>query len=116
MVWRVLIAVMLMAAIGSAAFQSSTQSPALGKLVEGVQLVSGKAMPGSGPVVIYDISFPVRTKIGVAKTVADDGSFSSAVKPPLVKGHQIVAVDKDGNESAAVTVSASSGSPTPAPQ
>lgn len=100
--------------LGLAAAQSSG-SPTLGKLMEGSQRVYGQAASGSGPIVIYDISFPARTRLGATDAVGSDGSFSSPVKPALVKGHQIIAVDRNGNASAAVTVEASSG-PAPAPQ
>src|ERR1044071_5333261 len=79
-------------------------APTLTNLVEWSSVVTGKAEPGSAPITIYDISFPVKTKIGMANTTTDDGSFSSPVRPPLVKGHQIVAIDNDGNASAPVTV------------
>jgi Bacterial Ig domain len=105
MLKRFFIVGLAIAAIALAA-QTSGPNPTLGKLVEGSQLVSGVASTGSAPIDIYDISFPARTKLGTATAVAGDGSFSSSIKPPLVKDHQIIAVDKNGNTSAAVTVQA----------
>jgi hypothetical protein len=83
------------------------QAPVVNALTEGASTVTGQAAPGSAPIAIYDISFPEKTKIGSADTVATDGSFSSSVRPALIKDHQIVAIDKDGNASVPVTVAAS---------
>src|ERR1044071_942336 len=91
----ILAAAVVVAGTGFALSQSS--KPTLGTLVEGSSTVSGKAAPGKAPVAIFDISSQVRTKIGLAQTLADDGSFSTPVRPSLVKGHQVVAVDSHGN-------------------
>jgi hypothetical protein len=113
---RLLFGLICTAMAGFCLAQSSSQNPTLGTLMEGDQVVSGKASPGSGPITIYDASFPAKTQIGKATAVADDGTFSSSVDPPLVKGHQIIAVDQNGNASAQVTVIAASQRPGPAPQ
>jgi hypothetical protein len=50
------------------------------------------------------LSFQEKTKIGQADTTEQDGSFSTAVRPPLVTGHQIVAIDRNGNAGHPTTV------------
>jgi hypothetical protein len=103
--WRPILAVAVLLA-GTAWAVVQSQAPVVGALVEGATVVAGQAAQGSAPIAIYDISFAEKTKIGMAGTVASDGSFSSPVRPALIKGHQIVAIDKDGNASVPVTVAA----------
>src|SRR5438874_290567 len=78
--------------------------PSLNDLSAGASVVSGKAAPGSTPISVYDLSFEQKTKIGQANAAQDDGSFSTAVRPPLTQGHQIVAVDRNGNAGSPMTV------------
>jgi hypothetical protein len=99
-VTRLLIA--LVFTVSYAAAQSA--APTLGTLVEGSGLVAGSAAAGSAPISIYDLSFAEKTKIGQANTLAADGTFSAPVRPPLVKGHRIVAVDREGNAGVPATV------------
>jgi hypothetical protein len=99
-----------------AAAQTSGSKPTLNTPVNGASVLLGSTAPGTAPITIYDISFPVRTKIGAVSDLANDGKFSCAVKPPLVLGHQIIAVDKNGNASAPLTVVATNPNPAPAPQ
>ena len=101
---KVLAGVILIIAIGLAVAQ--TTAPVLNAVTEGTSVVSGTAAAGSTPISIYDISYQEKTRIGMASAIASDGSFSSTVRPALIKGHQIVAIDKDGNVSTAVTVAA----------
>jgi len=95
MVKRLLIGAVVLGGFISLGAQNA--GPALGSLIGGSSSVSGKASPGSAPISIFDLSFEQKTKIGQADSVGDDGSFSAGVRPPLVKGHQIVAIDKNGN-------------------
>ena len=104
MVKRIIVAMLVVLAVGLAVAQASR--PALGNAVAGATTITGKADPGSAPITIYDISTDVKTKIGVAGTLATDGSFSSPVRPALIAGHQIVAIDNNGNASVPVTVAA----------
>jgi hypothetical protein len=90
--------------LAAAVLLAQSGAPALGQLVEGSNKVTGQAAQGSAPIAIYDVSTAVKTKIGTAATVADDGSFSCPVRPALIKGHQIVAVSQDGQASVPVTV------------
>lgn len=99
---RVLGCAILVIIVGLAVAQ--TTAPVLNAVTEGASVVSGTAATGSTPISIYDISYQEKTRIGMAGTIASDGSFSSPVRPALIKGHQIVAIDKDGNVSVAVTV------------
>jgi hypothetical protein len=101
---KVLAGVILVIAVGLAVAQTAV--PVLNAVSEGASVVSGKAAAGSAPISIYDVSYQEKTRIGMASAIASDGSFSSPVRPALIKGHQIVAIDKDGNVSAAVTVAA----------
>jgi hypothetical protein len=106
---------MIVASAGSVTAQNSSTAPSLNTLVQGASVVSGSAAAGAAPVDVYDISYPVKTKIGTATATADDGKFYCAVKAPLVLGHQIIAIDKNGNTSAPVTVTATNPNPGPAP-
>jgi Big-like domain-containing protein len=101
---RVLAGVIFVIVMGFAVAQ--TTAPVLNAVTEGASTVSGTAAAGSAPISIYDISYQEKTRIGMAGAIASDGTFSSPVRPTLIKGHQIVAIDKDGNVSAAVTVAA----------
>jgi hypothetical protein len=101
--------------IGLSVAMGSSLTPILGTLVQGASIVPGTAAPGSGPIVIYDMSFPVATKIGTTSGMANDGRFVVAVKPPLVQGHQIIAVDHNGNASTPVTVLEANPNPAPVP-
>ena len=93
----------LMLAVMSLA-QSPT-APVLNQGVEGDRTVSGRAIPDSGPLKIYDISYNPRLSIGDGNTSMDNvGNFAISVKPTLVRGHQIIAEDKHGRSSAPMTV------------
>src|SRR2546425_3562438 len=79
-------------------------APALDQGYTGAVTVSGRVAPGSGPVTIYDISYPVQTKLGISQAIDRDGNFAASIKPPLILGHQIVAVDTNGTTSDAMIV------------
>jgi hypothetical protein len=102
MLKRLVIVAIVFPAVVYVAAQSA--GPTLGTLVEGSAVVAGTAAPGSAPISIYDLSFEEKSKIGQANTLADNGMFSAAVRPPLVKGHRIVAVDRMGNAGVPTTV------------
>src|SRR5947209_13195233 len=113
---RVVFSAMLTAITLFCTAQGFTANPTLRTPMDGDQIVWGTASPSSAPIIIYDISLSTKTQIGTTKAVADDGTFSSAVAPTLVKGHQIVAVDQNGKASDPVTVIEASKRPGPAPQ
>ena len=95
----------LFAAVACLAWALIAQSvPALDPAYTGAVAVSGKVSPGAGPVAIYDLSYPAKTKLGDSTSVDGSGNFAVSVKPPLIDGHQIVAVDKNGATSAPATV------------
>jgi hypothetical protein len=78
--------------------------------------VDGVAATGSGPIYIIDTFYKVETRIGRG-VVSRDGKFAAVVKPALIEGHTLVAVDRSGRRSAVFTVEAArnrSGA-TPAP-
>ena len=85
---------------------SQEAPPVLNPLTAGGVTISGKALPSSVPISIYDISYPKRMRIGLVSKTAADGTFSSLVRPALAKGHQIVAIDGNGRPSVPVTVTA----------
>ena len=98
------IGIFVLAAVSLVFVAGETAAPTLSPLVAGASAVTGTATQGSAPIVIYDISYQEKTRIGAASTIAQDGTFSSPVRPSLIQGHQIVAVDKSGNASVPVTV------------
>src|SRR5580692_3506370 len=73
--------------------------PSLGPCYAGAVALSGKVAPGAGPVAVYDISYPAKTKLGESQAVDAKGNFAVSIKPPLIAGHQIVAVDARGATS-----------------
>ena len=73
--------------------------------------VTGAITPGQAPVTIYDISYPVRTKLGSSQSVDKNGVFAVGVKPPLILNHQIIAVDASGSTSQIMVVAAPAGGP-----
>ena len=87
-------------------------TPVLNQGYAGAVAVSGKVIPGNGPVSIYDISYPARTKLGTSQSVDGSGNFAATVKPPLVLNHQIVAVDVNGATSQPMVVAAPPSSPS----
>lgn len=88
----------------AAAALAQPVNPALDKPYDGATSVSGTAAPGSGPVTIYDLFYPVKTRIGSTAALDRNGKFSVVVKPALVKGHPIGAVDGAGHASSPVVV------------
>jgi len=99
---RVLVTAALVASTAIALAQSL--APTLESLIEGSTVVAGKAAQGAAPIEIYDVSFEVKTRIGLVAALNDSGAFATPVRPPLVKGHTIVAIDRNGNVSLPVIV------------
>jgi hypothetical protein len=95
----------LLAALFAAVFALIAQSlPSLGPCYAGAVVLSGKIAPGAGPVAIYDLSYPAQTKLGSSQSVDANGNFAVSVKPPLILGHHIVAVDANGVTSVPTVV------------
>jgi hypothetical protein len=99
-------AVLLLAVLG---FATSTgliaqSAPVLSPCNAGAVIILGVITPGRGPVSIYDLSYPARTKLGTSKSIDARGNFAASVKPPLAAGHHIVAVDSKGASSNMVVV------------
>lgn len=80
--------------------------PTIGDAKYGDVVVNGRAHPGSAPITIYDLSYPVRTALGSGTSMDNDGNYAVSVSPELIEGHEIVAVDKEGRGSQPVTVAA----------
>jgi hypothetical protein len=96
----------VLAGLSIAALAQSPAAPVLNQCTAGDRTVSGRAAPGSGPLRIYDISKATRTLIGDQTTMDSDGNFAVPVSSPLVRGHQIIAVDKNDRASEPMSVKA----------
>lgn len=90
---------------------SADSTPILDQGYDGAVAVSGRIAPGSGPVSIFDLSYPARTQLGTSSSIDANGNFAANVNPPLIANHQIVAVDANGSTSQAMIVSARPSSP-----
>jgi hypothetical protein len=77
-------------------------------------VINGAAAAGSGPIVVYSLSFPVKTKLGQGN-VGADGKFAVALKQPLIQGHRLVAEDKSKRVSAEFAVPPPRSSPAGTP-
>jgi hypothetical protein len=108
---------LLLAVFGLAASPGviAQSAPVLSPCHAGSVVVLGVITPGGGPVSIYDLSYPARTKLGTSKSIDARGNFAAIVKPPLVAGHHIVAVDSKGASSNMVVVAPRPANP-PAPR
>ena len=95
---------LLAALAGAVALLVAQSLPVLSPAFTGAATVSGKVAPGAGPVTIYDLSYPAKTQLGSSQSVDGSGNFAVSVKPPLIVGHQIVAVDATGSTSVPVVV------------
>src|SRR5580704_13491358 len=111
------LAVLLLAVLGFAASTGlvAQSAPVLNPCHAGAVVVLGVITPGGGPVSIYDLSYPAKTKLGSSKSIDARGNFAAIVKPPLVAGHHIVAVDSKGASSNMVVVAPRPANP-PAPR
>lgn len=89
----------------------ANSAPNLNQAYVGAVIVSGSIAPRSGPVTIFDLSFPARTQIGVSNSIDTNGNFAASVNPPLIANHQIVAVDANGATSQVMVVAARPSSP-----
>src|SRR5438477_9434455 len=92
--------------------QSST--PTLDPAYASELFVTGRASPDSGPVDVYDVSYPVKTKVG-GGPIESDGIFYASVKPALVEGHQLVVEDHSGRVSLSFFVQPPRTGPPPDP-
>jgi hypothetical protein len=99
----VLLATMLLITVPILSAQSAFH---LNTAYAGAVGVTGRVAQGTQEVSIYDLSYPVATKLGTSKSIDRSGSFAAIVKPALIKGHQIVAVDRNGAKSNVVVVGA----------
>lgn len=84
----------------------STSLPVIDGARNGDVVINGRAVAGSAPITIYDLSYPVRTALGSSKSMDDNGYFAVSVSPELIAGHKIIAVDKEGSTSPPVIVTA----------
>ena len=75
--------------------------------------VTGQASADSGRVVVYDMFYPARTKLGEG-VVNVDGRFGISVKLPLQEGHAIVVEDSLQRVSTPIIVQVPRSGPTAA--
>ena len=102
---RVLAFLALAALLLTATLVLGAQSkPVLDQGYAGAVTVSGKVATGNGSVSIYDISNTPRTELGESQSVDKDGNFAVTIKPALISGHKIVAVDEKGATSEEMVV------------
>ena len=81
-------------------------APSLKPAFSGAIAVAGAAARGVHEVSIYDLSYLTEKKLGTSSSVDRNGNFVVVVKPPLIVGHQIVAVDSFGSKSNVMVVAA----------
>lgn len=82
----------------------STDLPVIDGARNGDVVINGHASVGSVPITIYDLSYPAQTSLGSGTSMDDNGYFAVIVSPPLMDGHKIIAVDKDGHTSQPIVV------------
>ena len=80
--------------------------PLLDPAYAGSVTVSGHVNPGGGAVTIYDISYPTQTKLGGSASIDKHGNFAVTVKPALILGHRIVAVQGKNSAGPALLITA----------
>lgn len=68
-------------------------------------VLNGTAALNTGPITVYNTTFPARAKVGVAQQ-GRDGKFALSLKTALVQGHRYIAIDRSGRTSAVFTVPA----------
>lgn len=95
---------------------SAQSAPKLLPAFSGAVAVTGTVPPGVQVVSIYDLSYPAKTKLGASTSVDRNGNFIAVVKPPLVAGHRIMAVDNLGNKSNVILVGMPPNGPSVQPK
>lgn len=96
--------IMNVLALGLMAASSAWTQPLVSEAFAREVTLNGVADPGVGAtVIILDLSYAVETKIGVGR-VARNGEFAAVVKPALIEGHRLVAVDVRGRRGTPFTV------------
>jgi|SRR5271165_4878392 len=114
------ISALLRAATGMVLFSASIlaaqSAPILKPAFSGAIAVTGTVARGVQEVSIYDLSYPAETKLGTGTSVDGNGNFVVVVKPPLIVGHQIVAVDGLGIRSKVIVVGAPPKGPNVQPK
>lgn len=66
--------------------------------------VTGRGVPGSAPLTVYDVSGTSRNYLGKSNSVDQHGYYAIAVNPVLTNGQKIVVVDSQGRSSSIATV------------
>lgn len=90
--------------------------PLLDPAYAGSVAISGHVNPGGGPVTVYDISYPARTKLGGSASIDKRGNFAVTVKPALILGHRIIAVQGKNSAGQAMLITAPPRSGTGRPR
>src|SRR5436305_832918 len=76
--------------------------------------VTGKGIPGSGPLIAYELNGSSRNYLGRSNSIDQQGIYAIAVSPPLVNGQKIVVIDSQNRSSSIVTVILKTGPAGPA--
>jgi len=100
----------------SASILGAQSAPTLKPAFSGAIAVAGSVARGIHEVSVYDLSYPTEVKLGTSKSVDENGKFVVVVKPPLITGHRIVAVDGSGAKSEAIVVAAPPAGPNVQPK
>lgn len=103
---RQILAVIVSSFLAVVSVMAAANLPVLNTAQAGDATVSGRADVGSGPITIYDISYPAQTALGSSTTMDSAGNFAVAVSPALIGEHEIIAVDANGRSSPPIVVSA----------
>src|SRR5438552_6200585 len=91
---------------------SAQTAPAITSAYDKEVAVDGRADSGTGPIAVIDISYDAETRLG-SGDLSSDGTFAVYVNPALIQGHQLVAVDKNGQRSEVFVVAPSRSGPVP---
>lgn len=65
--------------------------------------VIGSSSQIKGRIIVYDISYPARTKLGEG-IVDKNQRFAFSIHPPLQQGHKLVAEDETQTISSEITI------------
>ena len=71
--------------------------------------VTGKGLPGTAPLTVYEMVGTARNYLGKSISMDQQGFYAVAVNPVLTEGQKIVVVDFQGNVSPVATVLVKTG-------
>lgn len=103
---------LLLFLIASILLVAQANAPSLDPAYASDTFVTGTAAVGSGPITVYDISYPAKARLGSGE-VDNNGRFAISIDPPLKQGNSIVVENKAKVAGAPVTVQPPRPRPTP---